>query len=376
MAISKASNKKKMIKSTKKVNSLGTALPFKPLDVVKAALKYLNSRDSDIISRRHGLRTGEKETLEEIGRTYQLTRERIRQIEAAAINRLREVSELRESLETLGLHLQSVLNRHGRVMEHKHFMDEFFGQDKKPDPLDQHALTFLAKHLLNQFILPVTGNDKNREGWKHIDAPWDLFEQTILTVKQILKAKTEPMSFDDLLVSLKATDWFKQNATALAEQHVLSYLRLSQELHRNAFSEWGMGYWNTIRPKRMSDKIYLILKKAGKPLHFQEITSQINAAGFSNKQAYKATVHNELILDERFVLVGRGLYALSEWGFKRGVVADVIADVMKANGGPITKEHLITEVLKQRLVKPATVNLALMNKKRFKKVAPKTYYLA
>lgn len=353
----------------------GSGLPYKPLEVVKVALTYLSDRDADVIARRNGLRTGEKQTLEEIGRMYQLTRERIRQIENSVINRLKDVAEIQEALDAIGNHIQSVLHTHGKIMEHAHFLDEILGAPKRVDPLDRHAITFLANYLLGSYVSKVDDSKKNREGWKHTNASWELFEGTVSLAKSILREHGEPLDLDSLLVKIRATDFFKKNAENLADAHILSYLRLSQELHHNAFAEWGMAEWPTVRPRRMSDKIYLVLKKSGKPLHFEEITEAINVAGFAGKRAYVATVHNELILDERFVLVGRGTYALSEWGYKPGVVADIIENVMRASKGPMQREEIIAEVLKQRMVKPATVTLALMNKKRFKKVAPKTYYL-
>ena len=118
--------------------------------------------------------------------------------------------------------------------------------------------------------------------------------------------------------------------------------------------------------------IYLVLKKSGKPMHFTEIAKAINDTKFDEKIAYPATVHNELILDKRFVLVGRGVYALREWGYQPGVVAEVVARVL-ADKGPLTKEDIISEVLKQRLVKPETVALTLANRKRFNRLPDGSY---
>lgn len=370
----KKSTTKKNIKSIKLKK--GGVLPYKPLDVVSVALKFLSERDADIISRRHGFATGRRETLEEIGKTYELTRERIRQVENSVINKLRGLEELRDALDDIGVALQRILTENGHAMEDSHFMDTIFKNERKPDLIDRHAITFLAKHLLVDHVAHVKETDTTLQGWKHVKAPWELFEKTISTVKTIFDDSKEPIAYGELMDRLKKTDFYKEYKDMLAEQHVLSYMKLSQSLHHNAYQEWGMADWSTIKPKRMSDKIYIVLKKEQKPLHFEQITERINTAGFSGKQAYKATVHNELILDNRFVLVGRGLYGLTEWGFKPGVVADVIEAVMKETGRPLTKDEIVEKVLEQRIVKPATVNLALMNKKRFKKVAPKTYYVA
>ena len=110
-------------------------------------------------------------------------------------------------------------------------------------------------------------------------------------------------------------------------------------------------------------------------MHFTDIAKAINETGFDHKTAYPATVHNELILDSKYVLVGRGTYALSEWGYLPGVVADVIERVMRDAGEPLTKDEIVERVLKQRVVKSSTVALALMNRKRFTKLPGSRYRL-
>jgi DNA-directed RNA polymerase delta subunit len=118
------------------------------------------------------------------------------------------------------------------------------------------------------------------------------------------------------------------------------------------------------------------MKHHKKPEHYSQITEMINKAKFDERTAYKETVHNELIKDPRFILIGRGIYALSEWGFKPGVVADVIAEILKEQGQPMAKDKIIEEVLKRRQVKKNTILVGLSNKKVFKKVGKNAYALA
>jgi len=56
---------------------------------LSAALDHLNERERRIIDLRYGLVDGRRRTLEEVGRTLGMTRERARQIEAEALRRLR-----------------------------------------------------------------------------------------------------------------------------------------------------------------------------------------------------------------------------------------------------------------------------------------------
>ena len=111
------------------------------------------------------------------------------------------------------------------------------------------------------------------------------------------------------------------------------------------------------------------MKKKKKPLHFTAVAQGIS------QDALPQTVHNELIKDQRFVLVGRGLYALEEWGYSPGVVREVIAKEMKKVERPITREEVIKKVLLQRQVKPNTILLNLTNKKYFIKNSQGKYFI-
>ena len=110
-------------------------------------------------------------------------------------------------------------------------------------------------------------------------------------------------------------------------------------------------------------------------MHFTEIAKKINETGFDHKKANPATIHNELILDKKYILVGRGIYALAEWGYKPGVVSDVIQEILKEAKLPLSREEIIEKVMAKRLVKRSTIILALMNKNKFKKTATGEYDL-
>lgn len=58
---------------------------------VRDILKYLTPREQKILRMRFGLEDGEMHTLEEVGREFGVTRERVRQIEAKALEKLREL---------------------------------------------------------------------------------------------------------------------------------------------------------------------------------------------------------------------------------------------------------------------------------------------
>jgi RNA polymerase primary sigma factor len=59
---------------------------------IEKILSTLASREAEIIKLRFGIGVGYPRTLEEVGRIFSITRERVRQIEAKAIRKLRHPS--------------------------------------------------------------------------------------------------------------------------------------------------------------------------------------------------------------------------------------------------------------------------------------------
>ena len=153
----------------------------------------------------------------------------------------------------------------------------------------------------------------------------------------------------------------------ISSQTLDTFLAISKLVDRNVFAEIGLVRWAEVRPRGVRDKSYLVLKKEGKPQHFRAIAQLINQAKFSDRKAHVQTVHNELIKDNRFVLVGRGTYALAEWGYRPGTVKQVIAELLREKG-PMPREKLVAEVMSTRFVKPNTIILGLQDKSLFREV--------
>jgi hypothetical protein len=139
---------------------------------------------------------------------------------------------------------------------------------------------------------------------------------------------------------------------------------------------WGLIRWPMVNPKNIRDKIYVILFEGGKPMHFNEISESIKGSSFKRKDVTTQAIHNELIKDDRFILIGRGIYALKEWGYKKGTVADIIVEILKKAGEPLHRDEIVKRVLKSRYVKETTILLNLQGKQQFKRVAKATYSLA
>jgi RNA polymerase primary sigma factor len=71
---------------------LDAAIETELSDHVRSCVQALTPRESYIVRARFGLDTGAGRTLEDIGQALQLSRERVRQIEAKALEKLRQAS--------------------------------------------------------------------------------------------------------------------------------------------------------------------------------------------------------------------------------------------------------------------------------------------
>ena len=138
---------------------------------------------------------------------------------------------------------------------------------------------------------------------------------------------------------------------------------------------WGLTKWPAVNPKNIRDKIYVILNTQKKPMHFNEIATAIAESNFRRKNVTTQAVHNELIKDPRFVLIGRGIYALDTWGYKKGTVSEIIIETLRNSPTPLTREEIVSAVLKSRKVKETTILLNLQNKKLFEKATKNSYRL-
>jgi hypothetical protein len=334
--------------------------------LIGTAAAGLNPRQKEVIFARFGLDgTGAAagQTLAAIGDKLHVTRERVRQIENGAVSVIkRNISHSTE--------LQGILEKIRKFIAGKG------GIAKKSDVV-RYAATVAsgAKENHVDFLADASGvfhlyreddafhpfyyvTDKDLKSAKTFVEGWVAF----------LKGRKDKVFAESYEVQLAGFMKMKAIERAIAE----NYLSISKHIHKNPYGDTGLGEWPEIRPSTVRDKIYLVLKKHGEPLHFEDIATHINRAKFDDEKALAPTVHNELIKDDRFVLVGRGLYGLKEHGYEAGTAREVIAKILKTKGAMNTTE-VIDAVNKQRFFKTNTILINLQNRNFFERMPDGKY---
>ena len=330
---------------------------------ISGALNIIEQdREKEIISRRFGL-SGNKETLEQIGEMLSITRERVRQLEKAILIRLRigaednKIAELAAAEKTIIRNLTEM----GRIACISDLGAKIYGRETTA--IERSSLAFLGD--ISPALTIVDENDKYH-GAIGIAEYGD--EKSIRTkvdkIVETIRDTKHPMTLDELDTQLDYEHPDHINAVAKISK-VLSSLN----------GLWGLSKWPTVNPRNIRDKIFVILEENKEPMHFADIAKAIGASSFKRKDVTVQAIHNELIKDPRFVLIGRGIYALNSWGFVKGTVSDMIAKVLKDAGEPLAREEIVKRVLKIRKVKETTVLLNLQNKNLFTRVSKNTYKL-
>ena len=335
--------------------------------VVGGLVVTLSPRNKDVISRRFGLKTGKRETLESIGKSYGITRERVRQIEEVSLKQIRDNLNGAKIKPFINL-AENILEQSGGVLKEDAFFAKFSGSGDNT-PTNAALVFFLT--LDSEFKRVSETNDFNTF-WSLSEQHVGAFNKSISSFISTLEKSKSPVAESAI------TDFYKKSGVSAKEPTsaaIASYLSISKNIAKNNFGQIGLTTWPEIKPRGVKDKAFLVLKRDGKPKHFREITQLINGASFSDRKANVQTVHNELIKDKRFVLVGRGMYGLADWGYKAGTVKDVIVDLMKSSGKPLHKDDIVAKVLSHRMVKENTILLNLQDSKTFEKVGEGTYSL-
>lgn len=335
--------------------------------LVENLLLLLSDKEKVVIKKRFDLNSNGKSTLEEIGQEFAVTRERVRQIEKNALIKMKR-NVFNTALKSLHEFVETIVRNHGGLMRietlHNELNSVLSGESK-------FNLNCLGLSLALHENLECVGNTINF--YPHIRDK-EISEYSLKHVSghliNALHKHGDVRKIEKIHEELKSTI----NDTEFDLLKVKSLVDIDKRLTLIDGNLVGLLEWRHIHPRTLRDKILFILRNEKAPMHFGLISEKISNANFDNRKVNLQAVHNELIRHDQFVLIGRGIYALAEWGYESGTVAEVIEKILSEHK-KLDQDKILELVLKQRNVKKITIILALKNGKKFTRIGRKMYCL-
>lgn len=334
--------------------------------LINHLLIVLSDKEKFIIQNRFALDDRKKMTLEEIGVHFGVTRERIRQIEKSALRKL-ERNAQNTNLRILTEFAKALLAKEGGIMQDLHFKATLM--ETLPNVSEEEIHDLHLALILDSDIIFESNTLKYDPYWRLAEFDARLIKKVAALALKELQNKKKVMECENL--SANINDQLEEEIPGRTVEHILRITKACK------FTDAGVGLfsWRHIHPRTLRDKIFYVLRREKKPLHFNRISELIKNSGFDSKPVNTQAVHNELIRNENFILIGRGIYALGEWGYSSGTVSDVIENIL-SDGQARSREEITKAVLDRRQVKTITIYLNLKNKEEFVRVGRNKYTLA
>lgn len=318
--------------------------------ICSKALSGLSPKHKEVLSRRFGLAGYQKSTLQEIGDSFGITRERVRQIERDGL--IKAKSQIAsENLQKAYGFFDGYLSQNGGLKREDLLLDDL-GKDK-----NKGCVKFLL--ALSDSLFNFTEDENFFSFWAKDSDFLAKAQEATVKIKLALEKNGGPIKEKEIPV-----------AEGFSIPFILSCVEVAKVLDRGPMAEIGFSSWPQINPRGVRDIAYLALREKQQPMHFREVAkfaNQLLVPAFWQRKVLPQTIHNELIRDERFILVGRGMYGLQEWGYQPGTIKQVISNILKNGKGPLSREEVLAQAQKQRVVKPETIFLSLSDKKFFQR---------
>ncbi len=331
-------------------------------------LLVLSPKEKEVMIKRFSLDSKPRLTLEKIGQKFAVTRERVRQIEKIALTKLRR-TVLNTKLQSINELANTFIKQSGGIALESKILAEILNTIGSENEIDGSIIRLSLN--VNPSLVKAEKNNQLHAYWKSKEIATKDIQKIIEAGIQKLQESGDVVAFEQLAEQIKNKLVEEGKSYELAT--IISALEVDKRLKKTK-EGFGLNTWRHINPRSIRDKAYIVLKKIGQPLHFVDIANKIIESGFDKKVVTVQAVHNELIRYDQFVLVGRGMYGLKEWGYKKGTVSEIIEGLLRKKS-PLTKQEIISGVLKQRQVKKGTISLNLQKNDEFVRVGRAVYAL-
>lgn len=334
-----------------------------------------DSRSMDIVIRRYGLFSGEKQTLEEIGEDYKVTRERVRQIQVKSLKfiKYRSASVKRQLCDLVD---NALFENSGLITDDE--ADRIIPEILKNTDYDGSSVL----DLMCEF------------GWCQTHSIGDIKKYSPLLnglkleniTNQILKVVSEKETgvyLNEMIQNLPILNSVIDERFSKA-LFILKYCRIdprieesnpdliiSKNLSEADLSElrFKRFYEQSQVTKKWISAITEVLKEAGEPLHFTEITNNVNDRLFVNDRKLDVRhTHNLLISTPIFAHSGvRGTWGLTEWGISKLTTTELVEECIRKAGFPLHWKQIFNYVSKYKDTKPINITAILNSKSEFER---------
>ena len=347
--------------------------------LIENMLARLPERQQGVIADRYGLWDGIAETLQDIGDKLGVTRERIRQIEATGLRRLRRVfghQAVKDFvLQKLSIYLASEPDKTCGILSEDEaaaaLADDCSAEEAALaasflQDLDAPGQSVFARHLIEvEPGIYCTENGVAAE----CRVLLELIESTL---QQHQKPLSERRLYDDLA---------NRSAGPLTPRQVARIGRLlaiSPSVMRLRNGTIAFSKWTEFRRRDSTSLVEATLRLLGRPGHFREITQKIGSLFRDAGSVNERTIHNAIIREQRkFVWVKSGTYGLAAWGLKRPpFIKDRLVELLSESLYPLPFWHLKEKVLEVCNCREDSVRMTLdLNPRLFKKFEGDQYGL-
>ena len=326
-----------------------------------------NTRQSMVLRLRYGLNDGIPRTLEEVGQRFGITRERVRQIEDKALRRIYHPTR-RHILDDIARPFQFVLQQAGGILRENQ-ISEKISQVTVLGKIDPIGAT--------RFVLGVTsGLQEIEDGiWALKECPLEYFSMVTSAAALRLEKNQSRMRYNKLVSEVRRM----LESSNDAAQREVDTLFIEACLQADPQFEISDDGWCILAKWQRSyiDEMVEVLRDKGKPLHFREIASGVEALLNGNQEVSEHNIH--AVLQRRqdlFVWAGQGTYGLVEWGIQRPTYyVEIISDILEAEGEPLPADEIIRRVEKLRPCKKTSVMMYLTMNDRFAEFGPSIFGL-
>lgn len=328
-------------------------------------LDSLTEKERSVIVRRIGMNC-ERQTLQEIGNMYGITRERVRQIEDVGITKIGRIMRTSDLIIVQNA-WEKILKMHGGIMVRDRLINAIIAEIGAKESMNKNIIDILLQADFN--IVRSKPQLGTNTFFHYPEVSKKIIDSIHKEAIKILKKRGDIMETATLYEAIRA-NLFAQFGK-IEPIMIDSIMDIFVDIVKWEEKYIGLEKWKILNPATLKDKAVYVLKKSREPMHFMDIANAITE--HFGEKVKTSTIHNELIRNSEFVLIGRGIYVLKEWGYKEGTVLDVILEIFKKAGSPLSTEEITERVLKIRQVKNTTIYMNLQNKKYIERVGRNLY---